>query len=169
MSGVSVESGGKGGKKAVDSQINMIPFIDLLVCCISFLIITAVWTQLERLNATQQSPGQAQQQDQPQEERIRLFLQINDAGYTLADTAGTRIPIPKAGGKYDTNRLSNELRNVKRQDPNRRDLIVSPEDGVKYEDIIAAMDVALRDSDADRDSDPDFPDISVSDASGAGM
>lgn len=168
MSGVQVESG-KGGRKPVDSEVNMIPFIDLLVCCISFLIITAVWTQLERLNATQQSPGQAQQQDQPQEERIRLFLQINDAGYTLADTAGTRIPIPKSGGKYDTNRLSNELRNVKRQDPNRRDLIVSPEDGVKYEDIIAAMDVALRDSDADRDADSDFPDISLSDSSGAGI
>lgn len=169
MAGVSVDSGGGGGKKPVDSNVNMIPFIDLLVCCISFLIITAVWTQLERLNATQQSPGQAQQQDQPQEEKIRLFLQINDSGYTLADTAGTRIPIPKAAGKYDTNRLQNELRNVKRQDPNRRDLIVSPEDGVKYEDIIAAMDVALRDSDADRDSDPDFPDISLSDSSGAGI
>jgi biopolymer transport protein TolR len=169
MSGVQVDSGGKGGKKPVDSEVNMIPFIDLLICCISFLIITAVWTQLERLAATQQSPGQAQQMDQPQEERIRLFLQINDAGYTLADTAGTRIPIPKSGGKYDTNRLSNELRNVKRQDPNRRDLIVSPEDGVKYEDIIAAMDVALRDSDADRDADPDFPDISLSDSSGAGI
>jgi biopolymer transport protein ExbD len=169
MAGVSVDTGGKGGKKPVDSNINMIPFIDLLVCCISFLIITAVWTQLERLAATQQTPGQAQQQDQPQEEKIRLFLQINDAGYTLADSAGTRIPIPKAAGKYDTNRLQNELRNVKRLDPNRRDLIVSPEDGVKYEDIIAAMDVALRDSDADRDPDPDFPDISLSDSSGAGI
>ena len=169
MAGVSVEGGGKGGKKPVDSEVNMIPFIDLLVCCISFLIITAVWSQLERLNATQQSPGQASQQDPPQEERIRLFLQINDAGYTLADTAGTRIPIPKAGGRYDTNRLGNELRNVKRQDPNRKDLIVTPEDGVRYEDIIAAMDVALRDSDADRDADPDFPDISVSDSSGAGI
>lgn len=168
MAGVSVDSGGKGGKKSVDSEVNMIPFIDLLVCCIAFLIITAVWTQLERLNATQNSPGQASA-DQEQQERIRLFLQINDAGYTLADTAGTRIPIPKAGGKYDTNRLSNELKNVKRQDPNRRDLIVSPEDGVKYEDIIAAMDVALRDSDADRDNLPDFPDISVSDSSGAGI
>jgi biopolymer transport protein ExbD len=165
---VSVQSGGKGGKKNVDSEINMVPFIDLLVVTISFLIITAVWTQLERLNATQQTPGQAQQMDQPQEERIRLILQINDAGFTLADTAGTRIPIPKQGGAYDVNRLGEELRNVKRQDPNRRDLIVSPEDGVKYQDIISAMDIALRDSD-DRDTDPDFPDISVSDSSGTGI
>ena len=79
MAGVSVESGGKGGKKPVDSNVNMIPFIDLLVCCISFLIITAVWTQLERLNATQQSPGQQSQQDPPQEERIRLFKLAWDA------------------------------------------------------------------------------------------
>ena len=30
--------------KPLDAAINLVPFIDLLSCCISFLLITAVWT-----------------------------------------------------------------------------------------------------------------------------
>jgi len=57
MAGVNVESGGKGGRRAVDSEINMIPMIDLLVCAISFLLITAVWSHMSRINADAQVPG----------------------------------------------------------------------------------------------------------------
>jgi biopolymer transport protein ExbD len=32
------------GKKSVDFQLNMIPFIDLLSVLISFLLMTFVWT-----------------------------------------------------------------------------------------------------------------------------
>jgi biopolymer transport protein ExbD len=57
MAGVSTDSGGKGGRRSLDSEINMIPMIDLLVCCISFLLITAVWSQMSRVNADAQVPG----------------------------------------------------------------------------------------------------------------
>ena len=43
------ETAGKGGKKALDAELNLIPFIDLLSCCIAFLLITAVWTQIAGL------------------------------------------------------------------------------------------------------------------------
>lgn len=56
MGGVSVDSGG-GGRRNLDSEINMIPMIDLLMVTISFLLITAVWTHLARLNADAQVPG----------------------------------------------------------------------------------------------------------------
>ena len=45
--GVSVDSG--GGGKSVDVDINLVPFIDLMSVTISFLIMTAVWTQVGRL------------------------------------------------------------------------------------------------------------------------
>jgi biopolymer transport protein ExbD len=57
MGGVSVDTGGKGGRKALDSEINLIPMIDLLICCIAFLLITAVWSQMSRINADAQVPG----------------------------------------------------------------------------------------------------------------
>ncbi len=56
MAGVDV-GGGKGKKRALDSEINMIPFIDLLMVTISFLLITAVWSHMSRINADAQVPG----------------------------------------------------------------------------------------------------------------
>jgi biopolymer transport protein ExbD len=56
MAGVDVGGGG-GKRKSLDSEINMIPMIDLLMVTISFLLITAVWTHMARLNADAQVPG----------------------------------------------------------------------------------------------------------------
>ena len=57
MGGVSVDGGGGGGRRSLDSEINMIPMIDLLMVTISFLLITAVWTTMARINADAQVPG----------------------------------------------------------------------------------------------------------------
>ena len=57
MGGVSVDTGGKSGRRQVDSELNLIPMIDLFICCISFLLITAVWSQMARINANAQVPG----------------------------------------------------------------------------------------------------------------
>jgi biopolymer transport protein ExbD len=57
MGGVDVGGGGKGKRKSLDSEINMIPMIDLLMVTISFLLITAVWTHMARINADAQVPG----------------------------------------------------------------------------------------------------------------
>jgi biopolymer transport protein ExbD len=65
MGGVNVDSGGKGGRRQTDSEINLIPMIDLFIVCISFLLITAVWSQMARINANAQVPGPPR----PEEER----------------------------------------------------------------------------------------------------
>src|SRR5262249_9164018 len=48
MAGVSV-GGSRGPRRSLDSEINMIPMIDLLMVTISFLLITAVWVHSQRL------------------------------------------------------------------------------------------------------------------------
>lgn len=52
MAGVSVEAGG-GGRRTVDSNVNMVPMIDLLLSTIAFLLMTAVWTQTGAVRAAQ--------------------------------------------------------------------------------------------------------------------
>lgn len=56
MAGVSVE-GGKRGRRATDAEINMIPMIDLLMVTIAFLLITAVWSTMARVDASANVPG----------------------------------------------------------------------------------------------------------------
>ena len=56
MGGVDVGSEG-GKKRSTNAEINMIPFIDLLMVTIAFLLITAVWVTNSRINADAQVPG----------------------------------------------------------------------------------------------------------------
>lgn len=49
----SIESGGGAGRRSLNREINMIPFIDLLMVIIAFLLLTAVWTGHSRIQAYQ--------------------------------------------------------------------------------------------------------------------
>lgn len=55
--GVSIETSSKG-RKSVDSELNLIPFIDLLSVCILFLLMTAVWVQISKMSAFSQPSGE---------------------------------------------------------------------------------------------------------------
>lgn len=144
----SIEAGGRSsGKKPVNQEIPLIPFIDLLLCCVMFLLATAVWNQLAAMNANQQVPGQASTEDAPPEdEKVRLILQVRNSGYVLGSSAGESIDIKKRvvtdQREFDVDELKTKLAQWKQAWDTREDLIVAPEDGVRYEDVIVAMDVA---------------------------
>jgi biopolymer transport protein ExbD len=83
MGGVDVGGGGGGGKrKSMDSEINMIPMIDLLMVTISFLLITAVWTHMARINADAQVPGpprpDVEQEKTEPEKQLHVMMQAED-------------------------------------------------------------------------------------------
>jgi biopolymer transport protein ExbD len=155
MGGINV-GGGHGGKKSVDSEIPLVPFIDLLLCCVMFLLVTAVWNQLARIDANQNQPGQQAPNEPPPEEKIKVILQVQASGFVLASSAGDRIEIPKSGDTYDMEQLREKLQERKRLEPNRKDLVVAPEDGVQYKDVVASMDMVVGEG---------FPDMSLSDGS----
>jgi biopolymer transport protein ExbD len=82
MGGVDVGGGGGGKRKALDSEINMIPMIDLLMVTISFLLITAVWTTMSRINADAQVPGpprpDVEQEKIEPEKQLHLEMRSED-------------------------------------------------------------------------------------------
>ena len=82
MGGVDVGGGGKGKRKSLDSEINMIPMIDLLMVTISFLLITAVWTHMARINADAQVPGpprpDVEQEKIEPEKQLHVMMQGED-------------------------------------------------------------------------------------------
>jgi biopolymer transport protein ExbD len=95
MAGVDVGGGGKGGRKSLDSEINMIPMIDLLMVTISFLLITAVWTHMARINADAQVPGpprpdQEVEKTEP-EKQLHLEMRSPDKFVLIWKQAGTVI------------------------------------------------------------------------------
>ncbi len=53
----SIETSGRGSARAINHDIPLIPFIDFLLCLVMFLLVTAVWSHMVRLEADAQLPG----------------------------------------------------------------------------------------------------------------
>jgi len=145
MAGASPsEHVGKGGKKALDVEFNLVPFIDLLSCCISFLLITAVWTQIAGLQVA--SAGGPPEQLQKQENTIDVKLLLTEKGYSLT-MAGAAIEIPKTnaaqGPAYDRKTLSEKLKTLKASLPDQTAITVQPEDAVAYSDLVETVDTCM--------------------------
>jgi biopolymer transport protein ExbD len=65
MAGALLGDGGSGGRRALDSDINLIPMIDLLFVTIAFLLVTAVWSHMQRLDGTANVPGRTDEGPTP--------------------------------------------------------------------------------------------------------
>ena len=160
MGGAAPTPSGKGGKRPLDAQINLVPFIDLLSCCISFLLITAVWTQLARMDVQQKGPGAAGAVDEkPPENQVNLTLFVDKDGYIFSKSTGDTTNIPMKEGDYDYVKLGEVLKAAKEAYPEKNDLAVKADDVVIYDKIIKTIDVALT---------AKFPDIALSDKGAGG-
>jgi len=109
MAGVDVESGGSK-KRATNSDINMIPFIDLLMVTIAFLLITAVWTTNSRINANAETPGRPQCGEECPPESKVLHVHVNDNDFNLVWKSGattlTEQRIPRKPLEFESGGMS---------------------------------------------------------------
>jgi hypothetical protein len=53
----TISVGERSGRRTLDHTLPLVPFIDFMICLVAFLIVTAVWTQASRINATGRAPG----------------------------------------------------------------------------------------------------------------
>jgi biopolymer transport protein TolR len=155
---VSVSTGGKSGKKPLNADLNLVPYIDLLTCMVSFLLITAVWTQLARLQASQKGQGQAGE-EVPPEQQVNIVVVVNQEAFNLVVGQDQQV-IPKKAEQYDFEKLGMELKKVKDAHPDKNDVKVASEDQIKFETLIRTMDAVLSSR---------FPDISLIDTGAAGL
>ncbi len=134
-----------GGKKNVDFQVNLIPMIDLLSVLISFLLMTAVWTQVARIDVKQQPNLPSDEPTPPpEEEKLNLTVLIKASGYTVTQKGTVVKEIEKKGEEYDSKALSDVLKNVVAEHPENHDVTVTSEDKIPYQELITVMDICLQ-------------------------
>lgn len=79
----------RAGRRSVDHALPLVPFIDFMVCLIAFLMVTAVWTQMSRINATGKAPGRdGGKAYEPQKE---LHVVASAAGFDLRWQQGQTV------------------------------------------------------------------------------
>ena len=122
----------RGGKRPLDAVINLVPFIDLMAVTIAFLIMTAVWTQVGRVQAGA-SGGAGESTSVP----LTLVIAEQELRLTFGGTAYEPIPIG------DFAKLEARLREIKAAAPEQRSINVQPEDAVKYDVLVRVIDACI--------------------------
>jgi biopolymer transport protein ExbD len=145
MAGAAPQPSTRSGKKELNAELNLVPFIDLLSCCIAFLLITAVWTQISALNVA--SSGGPPDEKQKAETTIDVKLLLTEKGYSLT-MAGAAVEIPKVAGKdgaqvFDRKTLDDKLKTLKATLPDQTAITVQPEDAVAYDDLVNTVDTCM--------------------------
>ena len=147
-----IESGGGKGRK-VSLDLNLVPFIDLMGVLITFLLITAVWSQVSMIQIGSSLYGKKSDKT-PQIQKdadVVLKSDIKDNGYIL--TMGKQVVnLPLANGEYDDAGLEAQLEKAKQLYPEKNDAAIAMSDHLPYERLIRGMDGFLKKG---------FPQISV--------
>lgn len=135
--------GGSGRGRAVNVELNLVPVIDLMSVLITFLLITAVWTQVSMIQIGSSLYAKKDDSQQPPQltpnADVALKVDVKLEGFVL--TVGTQIiSLPKINGIYDNAGLVAQLQRVKQLYPEKIDGIVSMADDVPYENLINTMD-----------------------------
>ena len=153
MAGVDV--GGGSGKRQVNQEINMIPFIDLLMVTIAFLLITAVWVSYSRIETDAQVPGQRQGPD-PHTPSKDLHVYAKGDRFVLSWKQGATvltehsIPRPDTPSdrapRYDD--LADEIVQAYEREGGHRDAsdhtldrcVLHTDDDMRFAEMVAVMD-----------------------------
>jgi biopolymer transport protein ExbD len=77
-------------RRSVDSELNMVPMIDLLMVTIAFLLITAAWTRAARIPVDAFAPGVQGPATTPEEARLQVDM-TDPARFVLRWTDGATV------------------------------------------------------------------------------
>ena len=156
MGGVDVGGGGDG-KRPTNADINMIPFIDLLMVTVAFLLITAVWVTNSRINANAQVPGPPDptQEVTPQTPEKVLNLMIGADEFTLVwkqgNTVVSEVKVPKPDNPGDPIRYPDLAAKIETEwaaqgghkdasDPKVDQAIMHSDNRVPFKELVAVLD-----------------------------
>lgn len=142
--------------RSANVELNLVPFIDLMSVLITFLLITAVWSQVSMIQLGSSIYGKKQEDQDvtppPPKADIPLRLDVKDFGYRLV-VGSDKIQINKLDGSYDKAQLLERLKKVKETYPEKSDAVITVDDELPYDNLITGMDTLNQGG---------FPSISVS-------
>lgn len=144
MGGAAPEPTSKGGKKVLDAYINLVPYIDLLMTIMTFLMMTAVWTQIAMLEVQNASGGQeAQPEEEDPNKPKPILILVTDRAIKVQEEQNPDLREFAANADgYDFNGVKIELKRLKDARPDRQEVKIQSEDGVKYVNLVALIDIS---------------------------
>ena len=119
------------------SELLLVPMIDIFTVLVTFLLMTAVFSRITILELELPSASDGAQVTEPE---FRLEVILRSEGFELTNGTSVIAAVPKAGGEYDLNALSQLAQSLKRDHPHVDDASILLEPSVEYDDLIQVMD-----------------------------
>lgn len=148
------------GKKSVNVELNIVPFIDLMSCLTAFLLVTAVWVNIAQINIQPKGKNRDTTQVQQDDEHVTLSVLVQaDKIWIGLSRVNEFTPIPNKGNEPDWDEFERQLKQQKSSAffTDRSDIEIAGESAttptsvcerangcVSYQDIIHAMDIAVK-------------------------
>lgn len=139
---MSATAGMGGGKKSANAELNLVPFIDLLSTLIVFLLITAVWQQINVLSTNSASTTSSESATPPDPNRVDLSVSLL-MDHMLAAEGTVNTKIPHVSGEPDYNTLLRLLDQWKTKYPTRSDVVLHTDSQAPYKQLIRLMDTMV--------------------------
>ena len=142
---------GTGGKKSVNIDLNIIPFIDVMSCLTAFLLVTAVWISIARLETKPagRAPGQPCLDGDCAEPRLSVLIDPDEI-WVGVSRVNEFQRIPRTAAGHDWGKLEQTLKQQKASAffDHRTDIEIAAASSaahpVVYQELIAAMDLAIK-------------------------
>ncbi|MDX2090976.1 MAG: biopolymer transporter ExbD [Kofleriaceae bacterium] len=142
---------GTDEKGSVNVELNIIPFIDLMSCLTSFLLVTAVWVNIAQINIQPKGKTRDTSNVQKDDETVTLSVLVQaDRIWVGLSRVNEFQEIPKTPEGHDWAKFETTLKDHKASAffADRADVEIAAESTtqakVTYQDVIKAMDVAVK-------------------------
>lgn len=154
-------------KKIESPDLEITPFLNLMVALVAFLLNSAVFSEIKLLDLKLPPPGSGSVQDQKQLP-LQLQIVIRKDSLDVGDNRGGVIKrIPVYSGGYDYKMLNEVLQLVKQRTPDKTDIMILAQPDTSYDTLVSVMDSTRLYQAMEGGNQVDaelFPDISVGDA-----
>ena len=154
-------------------QLDITPFLNLMVALVPFLLVTAVFSRVAILELNLPNA----EVEASNEDELIIEITIRENELELGDGNKILSRYKKSSSGYDLDGLSAALVSIKENNPQKTDATILLERKIQYDHLVAVMDVVRAmqpdDSGDDEDAKDDdsaaeriilFPDISIGDA-----
>lgn len=121
-----------------ETELELTTLINVMVVLISFLLLTAVFTQItiQELNL----PAQAGSGAAPLKPPLVVEVIVRKSALQISNGKSVIETIPLLNNKYDYKKLSASLLQIKNENQDKEDVSVLMEPDIEYESLIAVMD-----------------------------
>lgn len=129
------------------SDLNLTPFLDLFSTLICFLLLTAVWFQVEALSTNVDSVTSSDNSNPstPPEKKVQLVVTILQNEIQMSeDEKSNKIPVQLDDkGLLNMDRVKEVLQNWRTKYPDRKDVVLNTENQVPYKHMITTFDTLV--------------------------